>query len=348
MGMENKVSTFIHNLKLSKKGKYDAVEALRRIGDFESLCDTPPETTGRDLFKLLTPRSYRKYSDWYHPNLFSAIAANAIAAMQTTAGEELMSENSGVIGISADIAARCKVPTWFVGADLLKAFGKTKVPHLRLADLKWPMPFMLFVFNRSASFEAFGRHVPFIGICKCKAGHMYENAVPPFIHSQWIIQKTDTSAEEIVLIWVTDGGFDWGIKMPILPNEYTSSQCPTEALEDFTYLADDDDAFCEKKKSIAFQCLLAAAEPSMSQSLSVLIAGQTMGCGSTKKKLSPALFEPRWIGRNYRLPVVSGSGIGTHASPCIHWRRGHWRNQPHGQASSERKMIWIEPHIVGA
>ncbi len=30
-----------------------------------------------------------------------------------------------------------------------------------------------------------------------------------------------------------------------------------------------------------------------------------------------------------------------------HWRRGHWRQQPYGEALKERKMTWIRPTIVG-
>lgn len=29
-----------------------------------------------------------------------------------------------------------------------------------------------------------------------------------------------------------------------------------------------------------------------------------------------------------------------------HWRRGHWRRQPHGTALSERRLIWIRPVLV--
>lgn len=29
-----------------------------------------------------------------------------------------------------------------------------------------------------------------------------------------------------------------------------------------------------------------------------------------------------------------------------HWRRGHWRLQPHGKSGSKRKLVWIRPTIV--
>lgn len=36
----------------------------------------------------------------------------------------------------------------------------------------------------------------------------------------------------------------------------------------------------------------------------------------------------------------------THASPATHLRRGHWRQQRHGQDRAETKLVWIAPTIV--
>lgn len=57
------------------------------------------------------------------------------------------------------------------------------------------------------------------------------------------------------------------------------------------------------------------------------------------------LYQPAFFGRAYRL--LKERGTGTHATPRLHCRRGHFRNQPCGNARSERKTIWIEPTWVG-
>lgn len=46
--------------------------------------------------------------------------------------------------------------------------------------------------------------------------------------------------------------------------------------------------------------------------------------------------------------VATGShgGIST-ATRHSHWRRGHWRHQPHGEGRRLRKLIWIMPTMVG-
>lgn len=38
----------------------------------------------------------------------------------------------------------------------------------------------------------------------------------------------------------------------------------------------------------------------------------------------------------------------TAGGKATHWRRGHWRNQVHGQGRSLRKLIWMMPTLVGA
>jgi hypothetical protein len=31
----------------------------------------------------------------------------------------------------------------------------------------------------------------------------------------------------------------------------------------------------------------------------------------------------------------------------MHWRRGHIRNQPFGMGRTQRRLLWIEPMLVG-
>lgn len=57
-------------------------------------------------------------------------------------------------------------------------------------------------------------------------------------------------------------------------------------------------------------------------------------------------WSPNVIGFNYRPPSQDLGG--SHASPRLHWRRGHFRSQPIGVGRKERKTIWIEPMLIGA
>lgn len=64
----------------------------------------------------------------------------------------------------------------------------------------------------------------------------------------------------------------------------------------------------------------------------------------------------RWLGENYRVRRSASSSSsssssqasgGSHASPATHWRAGHIRLQPCGPKKQDRKVIWIEPTLVG-
>jgi len=56
-------------------------------------------------------------------------------------------------------------------------------------------------------------------------------------------------------------------------------------------------------------------------------------------------WHPRWVAKRYRLnrPETANS---VHASPRMHWRRGHWRGQRFGEKRKEVKQVWIEPILV--
>lgn len=78
--------------------------------------------------------------------------------------------------------------------------------------------------------------------------------------------------------------------------------------------------------------------------------------GQTRKELArkgevirDALWSPNFIGKDYRIQRQSSEGLGgTHASPRVHWRRGHWHNVVHGKGRALRKLDWFEPTLVNA
>jgi hypothetical protein len=68
-------------------------------------------------------------------------------------------------------------------------------------------------------------------------------------------------------------------------------------------------------------------------------------------RVSNNIRYPRWLGKNYSYRSVLSEVSETntiHLSPCIHWRRGHWRVLESGEGKrwKEAKRIWIEPVLV--
>lgn len=59
-----------------------------------------------------------------------------------------------------------------------------------------------------------------------------------------------------------------------------------------------------------------------------------------------AFWAPKWIGKNYTAPKEPLGGA--HASPRLHPRRKHWRNQRYGTGRAQVKRILIDLVWVGA
>lgn len=67
------------------------------------------------------------------------------------------------------------------------------------------------------------------------------------------------------------------------------------------------------------------------------------------KKSGETIWTPNLVGKNYRYKHSQQpeNAAGTHASPRMHWRRGHLRQQRFGVGLGETKIIWIEPSLIG-
>jgi hypothetical protein len=106
-------------------------------------------------------------------------------------------------------------------------------------------------------------------------------------------------------------------------------------------LATGEEEFLAQLWRIAFNTLLALeARPSLQ-------SGPGRRVGTHTKGVRREIWEPTIIGRGYRIARERTTPTGAHASPRVHWRRGHYRRQAFGPERAERKTIWIEPTLVG-
>ena len=67
-----------------------------------------------------------------------------------------------------------------------------------------------------------------------------------------------------------------------------------------------------------------------------------------RSKLEALGFRPIhfYIGPSLEMPVSGAGFTGGHMPR--HWRRGHWRQQVHGEGRALRKLIWIRPMLINA
>lgn len=73
---------------------------------------------------------------------------------------------------------------------------------------------------------------------------------------------------------------------------------------------------------------------------------------NAKSKLEALGYVPvHFCGRDWAAQVAEQHQHLAHGEGrkgvAIHWRRGHWKRQPHGEGRKLRKLIWIMPTLVG-
>ena len=67
-----------------------------------------------------------------------------------------------------------------------------------------------------------------------------------------------------------------------------------------------------------------------------------------KEKAEQAIREAGFTKVKYVGQSFNTISTGTGAGKAIHWRRGHWRNQAHGEGMKLTKLLWIMPTIINA
>lgn len=110
-------------------------------------------------------------------------------------------------------------------------------------------------------------------------------------------------------------------------------------------------AFMNKMQMFAVKLMLAVTARPNYIKLGHIMRPEKVKKGRVKHV---ALWGPNTIGWEYRAvrERPTDAPAGTHASPRMHWRKGHWRNQPFGPKpwtdASERRLTWIEPVLINA
>jgi hypothetical protein len=124
-----------------------------------------------------------------------------------------------------------------------------------------------------------------------------------------------------------------------LKNPFDLADQPTPQSPFDTPLREQDGEFLQKMVSIFFGVIMAMlARPTLLE--------KECRVATTKKKREREFWSPNVVGKYYQ--PVHQKGDGTHSSPRMHWRRGHYRNQAHGEGRKERKILWIEPMLISA
>ena len=77
--------------------------------------------------------------------------------------------------------------------------------------------------------------------------------------------------------------------------------------------------------------------------------GNSREMDKAKSKLTELGYSPVHLcGKSFTLHHSDAPHLPSDGHKSLHWRRGHWRNQPYGAGRTQHRLRWIMPMLVGA
>jgi hypothetical protein len=225
--------------------------------------------------------------------------------------------------------AEYAMPHIWIRSEMAEAINQTDPP----LDLDWttmelPFPGMILMLPSGALTHAIEGEVQFLIYCRRQVTAKDGN-----VHSVFdIVTNTDRST---AVYEITDSE-------PIVPlgnlGRYLGE---VTARYDHPLTAEDRELQKQALHLIFGSLLVMAARPKL------VTQTQLIRRVHTKRETPKEFWTPRILGEHYRIRREHVSRGGHHGSPRFHWVRGHYRDQPHGPARQQRRLIWIDPHTKG-
>lgn len=233
-------------------------------------------------------------------------------------------------------------PVYYVAEDFIRAVAATELPHdFTLADLHWPMPAMVLGFPVRFMREYLGRETCYVCATEFDAGDHRCRLLPatPIITMPkakvafcWYACVDGRLESFVSSFWKEDHVDE--IIQKYSYTDYTGADAPK---------VQEDKECCDRLSVLMFKLLVVVnTRPNLVAPATCL----RRAC-SRKGRQRSELWSPNIIGSTYRVARENAPPNGTHACPRLHWRRGHLRHQPHGLGRALRKLIWIEPMLIG-
>jgi hypothetical protein len=289
----------------------------------KEFCNKYPE-----YFNICNPRKYQGVNGYGNPKTvglwstsFMAICDSQQYSLNKDYGEESVNDIVNGAKISARLA-QLYMPYFWVYKDLAEAAIQTELPgHLSPSDILLPLEAFSLILPQDVLVDPNGLDFNCVRICKMALSR--EN-FRPALFIQFLCDQFEGSFTYDAVI-----GYD---ETFIDSRKTRKIKADTDSLEI---------SFLDKALELVATILVLMAEKP-----EIISGGSEVLKQKPEEKVNGKIpHAPNWIGLGYR--IKSEYQGGTHSSPSLHWRRGHWRQQAHGSGRSLRKNIWIEPSVIG-
>jgi len=305
------------------------------------------------MMHLLYPRVYDSPGAFGSPKQAAIDLCTTLLCVrrssQMFAGEEAFKDVALMNGVlCAEALIRYKVPTFFVARDFFAAANNSNPPlEFPVHALRFPFPAMLFMLPKGAL------HSPTDGPIEYLAFSVWKDC--PFEMSSSFPDGRRFRVETDRISWFTRAkgntmvgtfGADVGnLEKGTLGDFFATVDQESDFKDPSLYslpIDDDDAAFIRSVPRIILKLLLAiTARPEL-----VEYGLERRRAKIEGNRIRSAFWTPNIVGRKYRVATQGSQHTGTGTSPRMHWRRGHYRNQAHGERNQLRRLIWIDPMLI--
>jgi len=323
-------------------------------------------------YKAIYPKRITPPGGFLNPKYFSISLWSALRVWEET-DMRMIPHITGYV--NSLIQMEYRVPTYFVRSEFAQAVAQTEPPaDFKFSEIKWPMPAMLFVLPTDFALRYFGYLCPFISVTRSDQGNYPDilknlpTCETPFRQLEALRSDVDRFNVVYPVYGQQRVPVDYTGSYPLTMNVNEVDAAP---FQDATYseekqfaaqfgyytkpsgadlpTGEQEKIFNSKVQAFAIKLMLAlTARPNF------IVPGSLSRPMKVKKgHIREELWHPNLIGWDYRAQRVATSGDhGTHASPRMHWRRGHMRNQPFGPKpwteTTAKRLTWIEPVLINA
>lgn len=315
------------------------------------------------LWRKVHPRIYDNLGKFNNAKGLAWACGNAVIQAMQSGLSNTAVFNEYIVAAQMDKHA---MPTYFVTAQMLQALNQTTLPdELRWVDIPFPHPGMGFVFERGLVQHPAEGEIDYVALGRSRRGDLIQHSFPgapgrrigngglcmiTSTHDSMRDFHYDFAASEslspTIALLREAAKIDLGTPLLaglVSASEVWSSNITVEAKE-FNYWL----------TVLALKLILVMnARPEQVSTGVKLRTVKPKRHGEQPKEF----WTPNIVGQHYRTESDYDPDADPSGKMRIHWRRGHFTQQPYGKlvlneetgkwAPGLRKTLWIEPFLVG-
>lgn len=304
-----------------------------------------------EFLRITEPRRYHQPGGYFGLRHYSRKLRTALATGTIAVGKkDKMAPPDLWDYATANILLKHNLPIYFVGRTLLTSLMKTEPPdNMLMTQLRFPMRALTFMLPEKFMVAPSGSPLTQISYARHDNGEV--------IQASPLFPKIDMSYEEMdiergfLYNAVTNEGETYSGWIPITAKR-NLAELLTYIGERFRYSPSATELPGDKEFGDVCVGLILRLIMVMGARPLLITAGRRTSKPSAQQDGRTEVWSPNWIGEKYQAPRAPSMG-GTHTSPDLHWRIGHWRNQQYGPRKGldpalwTHELIWIEPMTVG-